>query len=92
MADVSKRAALIVKAGKLRFGDTRWQSPMARLTKLSPSFFQKMESDVDPRGVGDEKYRQIAMALLKEADRSRATAEKLDKLAGAMLRELEQEK
>jgi hypothetical protein len=90
MADVSKRAARIVAAGKLRFGETRWQSPLARLTGLSPALIQKIASDEDPRGVTDDVYRKVAHALLKEADRSRATADKLDKMAGAMLRELEE--
>jgi hypothetical protein len=85
---LSTRAARIVAAGKLRYGDTRWQSPLARLTGLSPALLQKIADGT--REVTDDVYRKVAEGIAKEADRVRAVGLKLDKLALAMLKELEE--
>ena len=90
MPDISKRAARVVAAGKLLFGETRWQSPMVRLCGVSPALMQKIASAEDSRGVTDDVYHKIAKALIAQADRLRKDADKLDKIAGAMLRELEE--
>lgn len=90
MAKLSTRATRVVSAAKMLFGDTRWESPMARLTGLSPALLQKIASDTDPREVTDDVYRRVAEALLKEADRLRAIGVKLDKAALQKLRELEE--
>jgi hypothetical protein len=41
------------------------------------------------REVTDDVYRRIAAALLKEADHQRASAAKIDELAGKILADLE---
>lgn len=90
MAKLSTRAARIVASGKLLYGDTRWQSPLARLTGLSPALLQKIASDTDTRGVTDEVYRRVADALLTEAGRMHKAAGKVEEMAGKMFAELEE--
>jgi hypothetical protein len=84
------RAKRVVVAGQLLFGDTRWQSPLARLTGLSPALIQKIADG--SRAVTDDVDRTIAASLLKEADRMRAGADKIDEIAGRILRSLESER
>lgn len=81
------RAKRIVAAGKLLFGDTRWQSTLARLTGLSPALFQKIADG--SRAVTDDVDRKVAMALIAEADRGRKTAAKLDEIAGRILQRVD---
>ncbi len=88
MSKLSKRAARIVDAGRLLNGDTRWQSPMARLCALSPALVQKISDG--SRDVTDDVYRKVAEALLKEADRLRKAAGTIEKMAGRMHREMEE--
>lgn len=88
MPELSKRATRIVAAGKLRYGDTRWQSPLARLTGLSPALLQKIADGT--RDVTDDVYHTIAKSLISEVDRVRAMAEKLAEMADRILRELEE--
>lgn len=87
MAKISPRAARIVAAGKLLYGDTRWQSPMARLTGLSPALIQKIADG--SRVVTDDVDRKVAAALLAEAENGRKSAEKLNEIAGRILQSLE---
>lgn len=87
MAKLSSRAARIVSAGKLLYGDARWQSPLARLTGLSPALLQKIADG--SRAVTDDVDRKVAEALLKEADRMRAGADKVNEIAGKILQALE---
>jgi hypothetical protein len=87
MSKLSPRATRIVTAGKVLYGDTRWQSPLARLTDLSPALIQKIADG--SRAVTDDVDRTVAAALLKEADRMRAGAGKINEIAGKILQALE---
>lgn len=88
MAEVklSARARRIVDAVKMLYGDSRWQSPLARLTGLSAALVQKIGDG--SREVTDV-YRKVAHALLREADRLRKAAGRIDEMAGRMFKELE---
>ncbi len=81
------RAARIVAAGKFLYGEKRWQSPMARLTDLSPALIQKIADG--SRAVTDDVDRTVAAALRKEADRMRAGADKINEMATKILQGLE---
>ena len=82
------RAARIKSAAALLYGE-RWQSPLARVTEISQGLLQKLGSEVDPRTVTDDVYRRVAMALLSEAAKQRKAADRVEEIAGAMLKELE---
>jgi hypothetical protein len=87
MSKLSPRATRIVAAGKLLFGDKRWQSPLARLAGLSPALAQKIADGT--RDVTDDVQRRVAEALMKESGRLTGAAWKIEEMAGKMLRELE---
>lgn len=87
MTRTQARRARIVAAGKLLYGDTRWQSPMARLTGLSPALVQKIADGT--RAVTDEVDRKVADALITEAGNRRKAAGKLEEIAGRILQGLE---
>ena len=87
MADLSKRTVRVVTAAEVAFG-SRWQTPLAESSGVTQQLLALIAKG--DRAVTDDTYRKVANALLKEADRARATGDKLDKLAGAMLRELEE--
>jgi hypothetical protein len=81
----SRRADLICAAGEVSFG-MRWQSSLSRTASVPQSLLAMIAGgDREPT---DDVIRKVANALLKEAERVRATADKLDKLAGRMFREL----
>lgn len=87
MTDLSKRAARVVSVGKAAYGE-RWQSKLAKATGVPQSLLAMIAGkDREPT---DDVIRRIAEGLIKEADRVRAQADKLDKLAGKLLRELEE--
>ncbi|OSJ32538.1 hypothetical protein BSZ19_18470 [Bradyrhizobium japonicum] len=88
MAKLSHRAARVVAAGKLMYGDTRWQSPLARLTGLSPALLQKIADGT--REVTDDVYFKIADALLTEAARMHKSVMKVEEMAGRMFAELQE--
>ncbi|MGM4916220.1 hypothetical protein [Tardiphaga sp. 813_E8_N1_3] len=87
MAKPSPRAARVVAAGKLLYGDTRWQSPLARLTGLSPALLQKIGDGT--RAITDDVDRKVAKALITEAGRMRLTADKVNEIAGRILQSME---
>ena len=87
MAKKPTRRDRIIAAGKLLYGDTRWQSPMARLTGLSPALIQKISDG--SRAVTDDVDRKVAEALIAEAEKSRKSATQLDEIAGKILQALE---
>jgi hypothetical protein len=90
MARKQARRDRIVAAGKLLFGDTRWQSPMATLTELSPALLQKIADGT--RDVTDDVYTKVARALIDETGRMRKSTDRIYEIAGAMLAELDDEK
>ncbi|OAE99957.1 hypothetical protein AYJ54_32275 [Bradyrhizobium centrolobii] len=82
-AKLSARAKRIVAAGKLAYGETRWQSPLARAAGLSPALLQKIADG--SRSVTDEVEDQIVAALLDEVARLERAALKLSALIGRIL-------
>jgi hypothetical protein len=80
---LSPRAARIVAAGKLLYGDKRWRSPLARVTGLSPALLQKIADG--SRSVTDDVEDQIVEALGKEIERVGKTAAKLAEIKGRIL-------
>ncbi|MCC8962477.1 hypothetical protein H8A95_09160 [Bradyrhizobium sp. Pear76] len=86
MAKLSPRAARVVAAGEAAFGQ-RWQSALARAAGVPQSLLAMIAGgDREPT---DDAYKQVAQGLMEEADRVRATAKEIEKLARRMLRELE---
>ncbi|SDG59412.1 hypothetical protein SAMN05216338_1001844 [Bradyrhizobium sp. Rc2d] len=89
MAKLSPRAARIKSAAGLAFGPRG-------LTKLAAAAKPKLSKQLlslivgDEREVTDDVYLRVAEALAREADRMRAVAVKLDKMALQMLREMEE--
>lgn len=88
MRKLSHRASRIVAAGKLLYGETRWQSPLARLTGLSPALLQKIADG--SREVTDDVYLRISHSLLVEASRMHKSVVKVEEIAGKMFAELEE--
>lgn len=87
MADKpTPRVARIVAGGKALAGE-RWQSALSRATGVSQSYLAMITTGERP--ITDEVERKIAGGLLKEADRLRKTADKLDDIAGKILHSLE---
>lgn len=86
MAKLNPRALRLVAIGE-SFGGERWQSAMSRATGVSQSYLNMIANG--ERQVGDDVERRIAEGLLKEADRLRKAAAKLDDIAGKMLHRLE---
>jgi ABC-type protease/lipase transport system fused ATPase/permease subunit len=64
----------------------RWQSPLARLTGLSPALLQKIADG--SRSVTDDVDGKVAHELAREADRIREVAQKLDEIALRILRNI----
>ena len=82
MADKpTPRVARIVAGGKALAGE-RWQSALSRATGVSQSYLAMITTGERP--VTDEVERKVAVGVLKEADRLRRTADKLDDIAGKM--------
>jgi transcriptional regulator with XRE-family HTH domain len=87
MADKpTPRVARIVAGGKALAGE-RWQSALSRATGVSQSYLAMITTGERP--ITDEVERKVASGLLKEADRLRKTADKLDDIAGKILHSLE---
>jgi predicted transcriptional regulator len=87
MADKpTPRVVRIVAGGKALAGE-RWQSALSRATGVSQSYLAMITTGERP--VTDEVERKVAVGLLKEADRMRRTADKLDDIAGKILHSLE---
>lgn len=83
MADkLNHRAARLVAVGKALAGE-RWQSALSRASGVSQSYLAMMASGERP--VTDEVERKVAEGLLKESDRLRKAAMKLDDIAGRIL-------
>jgi hypothetical protein len=82
----ASRASRIKTALDAAYGP-RGLSRMAAAAGISKQLLSFMIAGY--REVTDDVYRRIAEALLKEADRERAAANKIDELAGRMLAELE---
>ena len=87
MARKATRRDHIVAAGKLLHGETRWQSPLARLAGLSPALLQKIADGT--RGVTDDVYKKVSAALLDETKRKRESIDRITEIAGAMLADLD---
>jgi hypothetical protein len=89
MAEVklSARAKRIVAVGKLVYGDTRWQSPLARAAGLSPALVQKIADGT--RAVTDDVEDKVVEALLKEVARLERAALKVSELTGRILADRE---
>lgn len=88
MAKLSHRATRIVAAGKLLYGDTRWQSPLARLVDVSPALLQKIADG--SREVTDDVYLQVSHSLLNEASRMHKLVVRVEEMAGKMFAELKE--
>jgi len=86
MAKLTARAARVVAVGEAAYG-TRWQSSLARAAGVPQSLLAMIAGG--GRTVTDEAYRKVAEGLLREADRLRKAADKIDELAGKMLAELD---
>jgi hypothetical protein len=80
---LAPRSARIVAAGRLLYGDTRWQSPLARLTGLSPALLQKIAAG--ERSVTDGVEDSVVDALSREIERLGKTAERLAEIQGRIL-------
>lgn len=89
MAKKATRRDRIVTAGKLLYGQTRWQSPLARLAGLSPALVQKISDGT--REVTDDVYSKVAQALLGEIERMKKATDRIGEIAGAMLADLDGE-
>jgi hypothetical protein len=85
--NINLRVGRIIAGGKLLFGETRWQSPLARLVGLSPALIQQIADG--SRSLTDAVYRQVATAFIVEAARLRKNADKVDEIANKILRELD---
>ncbi|WP_375312854.1 helix-turn-helix domain-containing protein [Bradyrhizobium sp. A5] len=83
----ASRAARIKAALDVAYG-TRGLSKMAADAGISKQLLSFIVAG--DREVTDDVYRKIAEALLLEADRQRAAANKIDHIAGRMLAELEE--
>lgn len=85
MAELSKRAARIVAVGKSASAGSRNlarpRASRSRCGRRSPAGRASRTDDV---------IRRVAAGLIDEAKRVRAQADKLDKLAGRLLRDLEE--
>ncbi|AUD00262.1 MULTISPECIES: hypothetical protein [Bradyrhizobium] len=90
MAKKTTRRDRVVAAGQLLFGETRWQSPLARLSGLSPALMQKIADGT--REVTDDVYSKVAQALLGEIERMNKATNRVGEIAGAMLADLDGEK
>lgn len=84
---INLRVGRIIAGAKLLYGETRWQSPLARLVGLSPALIQQIADG--SRNLTDGVYRQIATAIIAEAARMRKNADKVDEIAHKILRELD---
>jgi hypothetical protein len=80
---LSPRAGRIVAAGKLLYGDTRWQSPLARISRLSPALLQKIADG--SRSVTDDVEDKVVDALGAEIKRIGKTAAKLADIKARIL-------
>lgn len=87
MAKLSPRVARIKAAAVAAFGP-RGLTKLAEAAGLSKQLLSFIVGG--DREVTDDVYRKIAEALLREADRERAAAKKIDDIAGRMLAELEE--
>jgi len=76
MTKPSSRARHIAGAGKMLFGDARWQSPLARLVGISPTLMQKIADG--SRDVTDDVLEKVRAALALEAVRLRSVADKIE--------------
>jgi hypothetical protein len=83
---LSPRARRLIDAGEVLAGE-RWQSALSRAAGVSQSYLAMIATGDRP--VTDEVEYKIAAGLMKEADRLRLTAKKLDYIAGTILRNLE---
>lgn len=86
MAKLTARASRVVAAGEAAYG-ARWQSSLARAAGMPQSLLAMIAGG--GRTVTDEAYRRVAEGLLKESDRLRKAADKVDEMAGRMLAELD---
>ena len=86
MAKLTARAARIVAASEAAYG-TRWQSSLARAAGVPQSLLAMIAGG--GRTVTDEVYSKVAHGLLRESDRLRKAADKIDEIAGCMLAELD---
>lgn len=86
MAKLTARTARIVAAGEAAYG-ARWQSSLARAACVPQSLLAMIAGG--HRLVSDEAYRKVAEGLLRESDRLRKAADKIDEMAGRMLAELD---
>ncbi|OYU91970.1 MAG: hypothetical protein CFE29_03745 [Bradyrhizobiaceae bacterium PARB1] len=78
---MSRRVDRVIAAGKLRFGH-KWQSPFARLVKISQPHLANIVAGV--RELTPDNEIKIAEALRAEAKRLRATADKIERIASTM--------
>ncbi len=90
MAKKVTRRDHVVAAGKLLYGQTRWQSPLARLAGLSPALVQKISDG--SREVTDDVYTKVAQALLGEIENMRKATDRIGEIAASMLADLDGEK
>lgn len=86
MVKLNPRAARIKSASTALFGE-RGQTRMAEAIGISKQMLSFLVTGARP--VTDDVDRKVAEALLREADRLRGTATKLDDIAGKILRNLE---
>jgi hypothetical protein len=84
---LSTRAARIKAASAAAFGE-RGLTKMAQAAGVSKQLLAFICAG--DREVTDDVYRKVAKALIAQADRVRGTADRLDSMAGRMLRELEE--
>lgn len=90
MAKKITRRDHVVTAGQLLYGQTRWQSPLARLCGLSPALLQKIADG--SREVTDDVYKKVAQALLTEIESMRKATNRIGEIAASMLADLDGEK
>jgi transcriptional regulator with XRE-family HTH domain len=86
MAKPIPRHVKVSVAAVVAFGD-RGHSKLAAAAGISRQMMSFIVNG--DREATDDVYRRIAAALLKEADHQRASAAKIDELAGKILADLE---
>jgi transcriptional regulator with XRE-family HTH domain len=87
MAKLSPRAARIKAAAEAAFGP-RGLTKLADVSGVSKQLLSFIVAG--DREVTDNVRMKVAKGLMIEADRVRAMADKLDKMAGRMIRDMEE--
>ena len=87
--NLSPMAKLVRAGAQQLFGEERWQSPLAHMLWVTPTYIAHIAAGRNK--VPDELARQIAHALIAEAAARRKAANKVDKIAARILQKLDGE-